>query len=169
MATPQAIVNLSENLLAAVNTAFTTYSVTLPTDQYITAGEVMIDGCDQVIVQFLQLTPGLPFNPDAFSDIANKPPRTFTALYNVHVTRCAGSSPNPTSASIETPALARLQDTWILGPGMQALLKNNEILCNCQGVEIINVTPGGPEGAMAWTVLNINIQLTGRCIEDLVS
>lgn len=169
MATTQTIVNIAENLQQAIVDTYAEYGVTLPTRRYHASGDISIEGCDEVIIQFLGISPGLANNPDAWSVVAQKIPRTFVANFQVWVNRCGPNTATPNNAQIETAAHTRMVDAWVLGPGLQAMIKANEVLCGCSATDIINVVPAGPEGNMASTILNINIGLNGGCGEEVGS
>ena len=108
------LANLMQNVLNAVITTYTSYTMPLPGRRYYTLGSPAID-CEQVTVSMLQMYIGTP-GDEATSPRRCNDPRSVTLLVQVsrEVPTVGQNGRPPSGDSIQDGAEISAYDAWIL-------------------------------------------------------
>ena len=108
------LANLMQNVLNAVITTYTSYTMPLPGRRYYTLGYPAID-CEQVTVSMLQMYIGTP-GDEATSPRRCNDPRSVTLLVQVsrEVPSVGQNGRAPSGDSIQDGAEISAYDAWIL-------------------------------------------------------
>jgi hypothetical protein len=108
------LANLMQNVLNAVITTYTSYTMPLPARRYYTLGSPSID-CEQVTVSMLQMYIGTP-GDEATSPRRCNDPRSVTLLVQVsrEVPTVGQNGRAPSGDSIQDGAEISAYDAWIL-------------------------------------------------------
>lgn len=147
-------------VLAAVVAGYAEAGVALPAKQYVAEGPPAYD-CEQVVVAFARLRPGLPGASDVTSPDMQRATLPRVVTWAVHVVRCVpvqtGKRP-PSATQLGDSAAGVLTDASVLPRSVVNAWRAGD-LASCSGLAVLEVAPAGPEGGVAGTVLTLDAQL----------
>lgn len=106
---------LGKTLLASIESAFTTHTITLPARRYVTIGTPVNDD-EQLVVSYVQHYQGVPGDEADGPQPCHVPQ---SAVFTVNLVRCiptedARNRP-PTAADIQAASEALMVDAYVLG------------------------------------------------------
>lgn len=134
------------DVLDSVATRLAAQGITVPTRQYVHAGEVAFDCCDQLVVTVVQLDHAMPGEQATILQCA--PPRH--ANIDVWLTRCVPVSKDngdpPTAAELEASAAEVLTDMWSLAYVLWEGYQAHDWGGTCSSVILNAIEAVGPEG-----------------------
>lgn len=160
--------DVAERILAAVVTAFadTTHSqaVVLPKVQYVPEGRMAPADGPQLTVAFVNLTRGMPGQPDG----PPSRPEKWTGTFEVELLRTRGAglknsagrqSALPTAQKAGAAGVVAAKDFTKMLEALQAAVNGNSITNHWQKIALGPIEPVGPDGDLIGVKATVGVLL----------
>lgn len=157
---PTRVYDLGAAILAAIQAAYVTAGVALPDRAYVAEGPPAYD-CEQIVVAFTRMYPGLPFRDDPTAPVL-KAVLLRSVTFAVHVVRCIpvvddyGNAPS--AEMLDGTAAAVLTDAYLLPTSVVKAWHAGDLSGTCDEFGVREVVPAEPSGGFGGTIMQVDAQ-----------